>query len=113
MASNDMTALILQMIKQMQEQQHVAQEMMREQQRAADEHQRQFMAAIRREELTRPPPLPDLRPRKVPSDQDRLQGVLQGTRGLSNVVQGPPYSTIGAWVTDALLTETAGATKQR
>ena len=30
----------------MQEQQHVAQEMMQEQQRAADERQRQFMAAI-------------------------------------------------------------------
>ena len=37
---------MLQMIKQMQEQQHVAQEMMQEQQRAADERQRQFMAAI-------------------------------------------------------------------
>ena len=34
------------MIKQMQEQQHVAQEMMQEQQRAADECQRQFMATI-------------------------------------------------------------------
>ena len=46
MASSDMTALLmLQMIKQMQEQQNVAQEMMQEQQRAADEHQRQFMAA--------------------------------------------------------------------
>ena len=39
MASSDMTALILQMIKQMKEQQHVAQEMMQEQQRAADERQ--------------------------------------------------------------------------
>ena len=46
MASSDMAALILQMIRQMQEQQHVAQEMMQEQQRAADERQRQFMAAI-------------------------------------------------------------------
>ena len=46
MASRDMTALMLQMIKQMQEQQHVAQEMMQEQQRAADERQRQFMAAL-------------------------------------------------------------------
>ena len=46
MASSDMTASMLQMIKQMQEQQHVAQEMMQEQQRTADERQRQFMAAI-------------------------------------------------------------------
>ena len=46
MTSSDLTALKLQMIKQMQEQQHVAQEMMQEQQRAADERQRQFMAAI-------------------------------------------------------------------
>ena len=46
MASSGMTALMLQMIKQMQEQQHVAQEMMQEQQRAADERQRQFMATI-------------------------------------------------------------------
>ena len=46
MASSDMTALILQTIKQMQEHQHVAQEMMQEQQRAADERQRQFMATI-------------------------------------------------------------------
>ena len=35
MASSDMTAVMLQMIKQMQEQQHVAQEMMRGQQRVA------------------------------------------------------------------------------
>ena len=47
MASSDMTdLLVLQMIKQLQEQQHVAQEMIQEQQRAADERQRQFMAAI-------------------------------------------------------------------
>ena len=47
MASSDMTALMLQMIiKQMQEQQRVAQEMMQEQQRAADERQREFMATI-------------------------------------------------------------------
>ena len=45
MASSDMTALMLQMMKQMQEQQLVAQEMMQEQQRAANERQRQFMAA--------------------------------------------------------------------
>ena len=46
MASSDMTALMLQMIKQMQKQQHVPQEVMQEQQRAADERQRQFMATI-------------------------------------------------------------------
>ena len=46
MASSDMTALMLHMIKQLHEQQHVAHEMMQEQQRAADERQRQFMAAI-------------------------------------------------------------------
>ena len=34
------------MIKQMQEQQHIAQGMMQEQQHAANERQRQFMAAI-------------------------------------------------------------------
>ena len=45
MASSDMTALMLQIIKQMQEQ-YVTQEMQQEQQRAADERQRQFMAAI-------------------------------------------------------------------
>ena len=37
---------MLQMMKQMQEQQLVAQEMTREQQRAADERQRQVMTAI-------------------------------------------------------------------
>ena len=37
MASSDLTALMLQMIKQMQEQQLVAQEMIQEPQRAADE----------------------------------------------------------------------------
>ena len=46
MASSDMTALMLRMIKQMQEQQNVTQEMMQERQRAADERQRQFVAAI-------------------------------------------------------------------
>ena len=46
MASSDMTALMLQMMKQMREQQRVAQDMMHDQQRAADERQRQFMAAI-------------------------------------------------------------------
>ena len=46
MASSDMTALMLQMMKQMQEQQFVVQEMMQEQQRAADKRQRLFMAAI-------------------------------------------------------------------
>ena len=46
MASSDMTTLTLQMMKQMREQQLVAQDMMQEQQRAADERQRQFMAAI-------------------------------------------------------------------
>ena len=46
MASRDMTALMLQMMKQMQEQHLVAQKMMQEQQRAADERQRQFMATI-------------------------------------------------------------------
>ena len=37
MASSDLTAFMLQMIKQMQEQQLVAQEMIQEPQRAADE----------------------------------------------------------------------------
>ena len=47
MASSDMTALILlQMMKQMLEQQCVAQEMTQEQQRAADQRQRQFLSAI-------------------------------------------------------------------
>ena len=46
MASSDMVAIMLQMIKQTQEQQHVAQEMLQEHQRAADERQRQFMDAI-------------------------------------------------------------------
>ena len=54
MASSDVVAFVLQMMKQMQEQQHVAQEMMQEQQWATDERQRQFMAAIlnRRADLT-------------------------------------------------------------
>ena len=46
MASSIMTALMLQMIKQVQEQQHASQEIMQKQQRAADERQRQFVAAI-------------------------------------------------------------------
>ena len=46
MASSDMTALMLQMMKQMREQRRVAQDMMQEQQRATDERQRQYMAAI-------------------------------------------------------------------
>ena len=57
MVPSDMTAVMLQMIKEMKEQQHVAQEMMREQQRvaqnmmheqqrAAYERQRRFIAAI-------------------------------------------------------------------
>ena len=46
MASSDMTTLMLQMVKQMREQQRVTQDMMQEQQRAADERQRQIMAAI-------------------------------------------------------------------
>ena len=41
-----MAALMLQMIKQIKEQQHVAQEMMQEQQLAAADRQRQFMAAV-------------------------------------------------------------------
>ena len=41
-----MTALMLQKIKQMQEHQHVAQEMMQEQQRVADERQREVMVTI-------------------------------------------------------------------
>ena len=39
MASSDVTTLMLQIIKPMQEQQRVAQDMMQEQQRAADERQ--------------------------------------------------------------------------
>ena len=46
MVSSDMTTLMLQMVKQMQEKQLAAQEMMQEQKRAADERRRQFMAAI-------------------------------------------------------------------
>ena len=46
MASSDMNALMLQMIKQMQNNKHVAQEMTQEQQHAANERQRQLMAAI-------------------------------------------------------------------
>ena len=61
MASSDMTALMLQMIKQMQEQQHVAQAMIQEQQRAADERQRHFMAAILERRADQTPPLQDLR----------------------------------------------------
>ena len=41
-----MTALMLQMMKQMREQQRVTQDMMQEQQRVANERQRHFMAAI-------------------------------------------------------------------
>ena len=46
MASSNMAALMLQMVEQVQNQQHVAQEMMQEHQRAADERQRRFMATI-------------------------------------------------------------------
>ena len=95
MASSDMTALMPQMIKQVPEQQHAAQEMIQEHRRAADEHQRQFMAAImdRRADQT---PAGVRSTIEKSSDQDRLQGVLWGTRGLDNVVQGPPGSTIVA-----------------
>ena len=46
MSSSDITALMLQMMEQMREQQLIAQEMMQEQQRTADERQRQFRATI-------------------------------------------------------------------
>ena len=46
MGSSDRTASMLQMIKQLKEQQHIAHEMMQEQHRAADERQRQLMATI-------------------------------------------------------------------
>ena len=46
MASSDMTTQMFQTMKQMRDQQRVAQDMMQEQQRVADERQRQFMAAI-------------------------------------------------------------------
>ena len=46
MASSNMAALMLQMVEQVQNQQHVAQEMMQEHQRAADERQRRLMATI-------------------------------------------------------------------
>ena len=55
MASSDMTALRLQMMKKMQEQPRVAQDMMQEQQRATDERQRQFMAAILERRADRTP----------------------------------------------------------
>ena len=46
MTSSYITALMLQVIKQMQKQQYDAREMMQKEQRAADECQRQIMAAI-------------------------------------------------------------------
>ena len=46
MGSSDTTALMFQMMKQMQEQQRMVLDTMQEQQRSADERQRQFMAAI-------------------------------------------------------------------
>ena len=62
-----------------------------------------------REELTRPRRY-QISDREVPSDQDRLQGVLRGTRRLDNVVQGRQLSAHEC--ADAL-TETAGdETKQ-
>ena len=63
MASSDTTALMLQMIEQIQGQPHVAQEMMQEQQRAADERQRQFMVAMLERRADQTLPLPDLRSR--------------------------------------------------
>ena len=50
-----------------------------------------------REELTRPSRY-EIYDREVPSDQNRLQGVLRGTRRLDNVVEGPSGSTTGAWM---------------
>ena len=47
----------------MQEQHHVAQEMMQKRQRAADERQRQLMADVRERIAGQTPPLPDLRSR--------------------------------------------------
>ena len=62
-----------------------------------------------REELTRPCRY-QISDREVLSDQDRLQGVLRGTRRLDNVVQGRQLSAHEC--ADAL-TETAGdETKQ-
>ena len=47
MTASNVAALMLQMVEQVQEQQHVAQEMMQEHQRAAaDERQRRFMDII-------------------------------------------------------------------
>ena len=98
MTSSDMTALMLQMIKKMQEQLHVTQEMMQEQQRAADKRQRQFMAAIleRRADQT-PPPLPDLRSRSPLLSRSTSKS-SPGNPRTDNVVQGLLGSTIDAWM---------------
>ena len=96
MASSDMTALMFQIITQLQEQQHVAQQMMQEQQRAADEHQRQFMAAILDRTADQTPAVTRSTTEKSPPIKIDFQGVLRGTRELDNVVQGPPGSTISA-----------------
>ena len=58
MASSDMTALMIQMIKQMQEQQYVAQERMQEVMTSVNDD---LWPPYWREELTSPPPAPDLR----------------------------------------------------
>ena len=98
MSSGDVTAPMLQMMKQMQEQELVAQEMMQEQQRAADERQRQLMAAILDRRACQTPTATRSTIGKSPPNQDRLQGVLRETQRLDNVVQGPPGSAIGAWM---------------
>ena len=56
MASSDITTLMFQMLKKrMQEQQHVAQEILQKQQRAADKRQRQFMSVILEKKAYRTP----------------------------------------------------------
>ena len=109
MASSDITALMLQMMKQMQKQQLVAQEMMQEQQRAADEQQRQFMAATLERRAGQTPTATRSTIEKSPPikiDLKEFSGEPEDWTTLSKVHR---LSAIGAWICrfDAL-TETAG-----
>ena len=108
MTSSDMTALMLQTMKQIQEQQQPdAQGMMQEQQRAADKRQRQFMATILERRAGQTPTATRSTVEKslpIKKDFKEFSGELEDWTTLSKVHQAQ-LSALGC--ADAL-TKTAG-----
>ena len=107
MASSDMTTLMLQMMKQIQERQLDAQGMMQKQQRAADKRQRQFMAAILERRAGKTPTATRSTVEKSPPiriDLKEFSGEPEDWTTLSNAHQAQ-LSALGC--ADAL-TKTAG-----